>query len=156
MLKTYNFEEKIKRGKAIKDIVSFALKQFCEFPIEENYNTGKYSEIDGCKMTANGYVKPCKAWRKGLLYICHSQEVSGTAYRKIPYFVLNAKERVYPAPLLFIIGGDFYTKSAPGLMMFDWLKSNVDRETIVGVLSRDEFISWCERYTGSYDGLLQY
>lgn len=147
-MKTYTFSEDTVRGSAMEHLVACMFRSICGFQVIEQYRTGTHSSIDGAKITVDGYVPPCEPWPNGLCYECKGQDVSGSAHKKLPYHVVDAREGLYPAPLLFIIDGTFFSKMEPGIKTFKWMKRQVDGERIVGVMNTTEFVSWCQRYQG--------
>ena len=83
------------------------------------------------------------------MYECKSQDVSGSAHKRMPTHIVDAREGMYPAPLLFIIDGAFFAKQKPGQHIFKWMKEQVDGKRIVGVMNTSEFVTWCQREKGS-------
>ncbi len=154
--KTYYFDEDAPRGKVFKDIIFTVLNKSCSFQIQEKYNTHVTNPIDCCEFTADGYVKPCKSWRSGLLINCYYQAVTGTAYRKLPYVVFNALRANLPAPLLLIFDGDFYYQNKAGKNTLLWVKGKVDKKKIIGAITFQELNTWCQRGNGTQASLREF
>lgn len=142
---TYTFTERVKRGSALENIAESLLTNVCGFDVIPQYKTGTYSSIDGCRIKADGYVTSNEKWPDGMLYECKSQDVGGSAYKKLPTYVIDAQHGVYPAPLIMIVDGDFFANQKPGIAMMQWLKSQVDGKYLVGVMNSQEFITWAQR-----------
>lgn len=64
------------------------------------------------------------------------QDVAGSADEKLPYLVMNIRER-YPLPTLLVLGGKGWKAGA-----ITWVKKQVDRTLLVDVLSVEEFMKW--------------
>jgi hypothetical protein len=146
--KTYSFTEKVNRGHAMEHMVACMFRTICDFTVTEQYRTGTHSTIDDAKIVVDGYIHPCEAWPRGLCYECKGQDVAGSAHKRLVYHIEDAKQGVYPAPLLFIIDGAFFAKDKAGQKTFEWMKKQVDGETIVGVINTSELITWCQRHKG--------
>jgi len=132
----------------MEHLVACMLRAVCGFEVTEQYRTGTRSSIDGAKITVDGYVYPSATWPSGLCYESKWQDVSGSAHKKLPYYLIDAAAGLYPAPLLFIIDGAFFCKMDAGKKAFSWMKSQVDGEKIVGVMNTSEFVTWCQRHGG--------
>jgi hypothetical protein len=148
-MKTYTFSEDCVRGSAMNHMVACMFRSICGFEVIEQYRTGTRSSIDGTKITVDGYISPCGVWPKGLCYECKSQNVGGTAHKRLPYYLVDVKAKLYPAPLLFIVDGEFYAKFNAGKKAFQWMKGQVDGEHVFDVMNYSEFVSWCQRSKGS-------
>jgi hypothetical protein len=149
MKTTYSFSEDVPRGSALEHMVACMFRTICGFKVTEQYRTGTHSLIDGCRITVDGFIHPCEQWPEGLMYECKSQDVSGSAHKRMPTHIVDAREGMYPAPLLFIIDGAFFAKQKPGQHIFKWMKEQVDGKRIVGVMNTSEFVTWCQREKGS-------
>lgn len=145
---TYTFNEEVVRGSALPHLVGCLFRQICGFQVIEQYRTGTRSIIDGAKIVVDGYIEPCKAYPKGLMYEVKQQDVSGSAHKRIPYHVIDALQGAYPSPLLFIVDGDFFAKHKAGISTIEWLKGQIDGDYIMGVLNAQEFVTWCQRNKG--------
>lgn len=145
---TYTFTEEVTRGSAMEHLVACMFRSICGFSVIEQYRTGTRSSIDGAKITVDGFVQPCEAWPEGLLYECKGQDVSGSAHKRLPYHIMDARAGVYPAPLLFIIDGAFFVNHKTGQNIFQWMKDQVDGERIVAVMNTSELVTWCQRNKG--------
>lgn len=153
--RAYSFTEKVRRGSPFEKEVYDTLIKACKFDVERHKKTEYHSLVDGARLTVDGYILPCNRWEKGLVYEVKYQSTRGSANRKFPHEVLNAQKGNYPAPLLFIIDGDFFTDFPEGINTIKWLKEQVDCQFIIGVLNKKEFIIWCDTYKGTKEGLLK-
>lgn len=63
------------------------------------------------------------------------QDVAGSADEKLPYLVMNIRER-YPYPTVLVYGGQGWKAGA-----ITWVKNQVD-DKLIRVLSVEEFMKW--------------
>lgn len=63
------------------------------------------------------------------------QNVAGSADEKLPYLVMNIRER-YPHPTVLVYGGQGWRTGA-----ITWVKAQVDSK-LIRVLSVEEFMKW--------------
>jgi len=145
----YSFKEARPRGSTLETIVPYQLEVVCGFSISAQSVTGSVSPFDGCKLRADGLVESNQWWPQGFLYECKTQNVRGTAYKKIPCDILvNICGGAYVKPVLYVVSGWFFSQDPAGIRSLSWMRQQVDRERLLGVLTLDEFLAWCERTQG--------
>jgi len=150
-MKTYSFSEPNKRGSGLEHMVSCMLRTMCDFEVIAPYRTGTRSTIDGCLISVDGYILPCESHPNGLMYECKWQDSSGSAHKRLPFHIIDAQAGVYASPLLFIIDGEFFASNPAGINTVEFMKKNVDGKRILGVMSSQEFITWCQRAKGCFN-----
>jgi hypothetical protein len=75
-------------------------------------------------------------FEKGLIVECKSQTSAGTAYQKLLYTCMNIAE-TYPLPTIIIADG-----IGIPLRMIDYLRRNLVKPPLVGILTAGQFFSF--------------
>ena len=81
-------------------------------------------------------------FRNGLIVESKWQDIGGSAYQKLPYTILNIKER-YPFETVLIIDGQYMNKGI-GKKAVEWAKSQVEGK-LIAVYTFTEFATWIIR-----------
>jgi hypothetical protein len=81
-------------------------------------------------------------FRNGLIVESKWQDISGSAYQKIPYAIENIKER-YPFETVLIIDGQYMSKGI-GKNAVEWAKGKVGGK-LIAVYTFSEFATWVIR-----------
>lgn len=95
--------------------------------------------IFGKRARVDFLIEPCARFPHGLIIEAKWQDSTGSAEEKLPFLVMNIKDR-YPYPAIVVIDGDGFSCGA-----IDWIHDQVDGTKLRAVFSMKEFISWCNR-----------
>ncbi|MBD2089518.1 hypothetical protein H6F67_06585 [Microcoleus sp. FACHB-1515] len=123
-------------GKTAEHILACILKHH-GFVVKPQYIAGR--SIYDCELKIDLFVEGIPAFPKGLAVESKWQDVKGSVDEKLPYLVTNIKS-IYPFPAVIVIHGG---GTRPGAIR--WLKSQVDQDKLIAVLSLEEFVSWVTR-----------
>jgi hypothetical protein len=83
-------------------------------------------------------IDPCPAFPDGLIIEGKWQHTTGSVEEKLPYLVMNIRQR-YPYPAIIIIDGSGFSEGA-----LAWLRDQIDGH-LLAVFSLREFVSWLNR-----------
>lgn len=90
----------------------------------------------GTKMPVDLIIRGLLEFPEGLIIESKSQDQPGTVDEKLPYLVLNIKEK-YPLPTIIVLDGGGYRSGA-----IDWVKSQIDNKLIAVYENLGDFFSW--------------
>jgi hypothetical protein len=115
------------------------------FEATEQYRTGTRRVVGNEKIVADCYVHPTADYPQGLIIECKGQDSCGTAHQKLPGLVLDVLGGRYPAPVILLIDGFFYSANPVGISAVKWCRSQVDGQRLKAVMNSQEFLTWLRR-----------
>lgn len=122
-------------GRSAEGVISAILTQRgCTF--ERQKFIGR--SIFDSDLYADFYITTRDDYPIGLIIESKWQDVGGSVDEKLPYLVLNIKER-YPCPAIVVLHGGGFRPGAER-----WLRRQVDTK-LIHVFRLEEFLSWCNR-----------
>ena len=94
--------------------------------------------IYGHPIRVDFFIENADGYPDGLAIECKWQDVSGSIDEKLPYLVLNIKEK-FPCPAVIMLDGEGHKPGA-----INWITSQTD-DKLLAVFSISEFHSWVLR-----------
>lgn len=95
--------------------------------------------IHGATMKTDLYIHPTDKFPKGIAIESKWQEKNGSVDEKYCFLIENIRTR-YKAPAIVVYGGG---GARPG--MIRWMRSQVDGQRILAVLSWEKFFVWANQ-----------
>lgn len=127
----------VSSGKSTEHIIGCLLEEK-QYQVKYQYKL-PIKGIWNNKITVDIFCQNIPLFQNGLIIESKWQASNGTAYQKIPYEIINIKEK-YPCETILIIDGDFM-KYGTGLKAFEWAKQQA-QGNLIAVHSLESFISW--------------